>query len=57
MFPVWAKGLAGALVGAGCGYLLYRFVGCRTGTCPLTSNWPISTLYGSAVGAVLGAML
>jgi hypothetical protein len=30
------------------------FVGCRTGTCPLTSNVWTASLYGAFVGAVAG---
>jgi hypothetical protein len=38
--------LAGAVIG-----LLYqRFVGCRTGTCPITSNRYIATIYGAVMG-------
>lgn len=45
----WLK-LAGLIVGAAGGYLYYYFVGCGTGTCPITSNpWRI-TLYGGIMG-------
>ncbi len=37
-------------VGAGVGLLYQRLVGCRTGTCPLTSHPVISTLYGAFMG-------
>ena len=40
----------GALVGFG----YYYFVGCQTGTCPLTSNPYIATAYGALVGLLLG---
>ncbi|MEE9463927.1 MAG: DUF6132 family protein [Bacteroidales bacterium] len=39
-----------AVIGAGVGYAYWRFVGCSTGTCPLTSNWTSSTLMGGLVG-------
>jgi len=42
--------LGGALVGFG----YYYFVGCQTGTCPLTSNPYISTAYGALVGFLFG---
>lgn len=39
--------------GAAAGFLYYRFVGCRTGACPLTGNPFIATLYGAALGFLL----
>ncbi len=43
--------IIGAIIGGGLGFAYYRFVGCSTGTCPLTSNPIISTVYGLVVGA------
>jgi hypothetical protein len=37
----------GALVGAGLGYAYYYFIGCNSGTCPITSNPYTSVIYGS----------
>ena len=42
------------LGGAVAGYLYYRVVGCRSGACPITSSPIISTLYGAAMGFLLG---
>lgn len=39
-----------SLVGAVVGFLYQRFVGCRTGTCAITSNPYVSTLYGAFIG-------
>lgn len=47
-----ARLIVGALVGAIAGYGIYRVIGCSTGTCPITSNPWISTLYGMLMGAV-----
>jgi len=43
----------GALAGGAIGYGIYRFVGCQTGACPLTSNPYIAV----AIYAVLGALI
>jgi hypothetical protein len=40
------------LTGALGGFLYYKFVGCYSGTCPITGNPMISTLYGAAIGFV-----
>lgn len=39
-----------SLVGGVVGFLYQRFVGCRTGTCAITSNPYVSTLYGAFIG-------
>lgn len=38
------------VIGAGVGLGYQHFIGCRTGTCPITSNPIISTLYGAVMG-------
>ena len=45
----------GVVVGGGLGFAFYKFVGCSSGTCPLTSNPYISSLYGSVVGALIAS--
>ncbi|MBI5730986.1 MAG: hypothetical protein HY963_07600 [Ignavibacteriales bacterium] len=39
---------AGAVLGFG----YYFFIGCRTGSCPITGSPYISTLYGALIGLV-----
>jgi hypothetical protein len=46
--------VVGALVGAAAGYAWYRLVGCASGACPITARWWTSTLYGAAMGGLLG---
>ena len=46
--------LVGGTIGGVLGFLYYRFVGCSTGSCPLTSNPYASTLYGIVLGALIG---
>jgi hypothetical protein len=41
------------LLGAAGGYAYYHFIGCATGTCPISSNPYISTGYGALLGLVL----
>lgn len=41
------------VAGAGLGFAYYYFIGCRTGTCPITGNPYISSLYGAFVGLIL----
>ncbi|MGA9119143.1 MAG: DUF6132 family protein, partial [Bacteroidota bacterium] len=36
------------------GFLYYYFIGCASGTCPITSNPYVSTLYGAGMGLLLG---
>jgi len=45
--------VVGGIVGAVLGFLYYRFVGCRTGACPLTGNPYISTIYGAVLGMLI----
>ncbi len=39
-------------IGAGLGFLYYIFIGCNSGSCPITSNPWSSILYGSIFGAL-----
>lgn len=43
-----------AAVGAVGGYLYYALVGCATGTCAITSDPVTSTLFGAAIGVLIG---
>jgi len=42
------------MLGAGAGAAYAHFIGCRTGTCPLTSNVWVAAIYGATIGGVLG---
>lgn len=44
--------IIGAVVGAIGGYLYYHYVGCASGTCPISSKPLISTLYGMLMGSL-----
>lgn len=45
--------LAGIAVGAIAGYSYYHFIGCTSGSCPITSQPLNSTAYGAVLGALL----
>lgn len=45
--------LIGVALGALAGYLYWKFVGCSSGTCAITSHPLNSTLYGAVLGGQL----
>lgn len=47
----------GAVVGGIAGFLFYRFVGCRTGSCMIASNPYLSTVYWAFLGALFANLL
>jgi hypothetical protein len=50
----WLRAAAVAAVGAVAGALYARYVGCNTGTCPLTSTVWGAASFGAFTGAVIG---
>ncbi len=42
--------IIGVLTGAIAGYMYYHFVGCASGSCPITSNPYMSVAYGALMG-------
>lgn len=51
---VTIAGFGAGMVG---GFLYWKYVGCASGTCPLTSNWMIMLVYGGVTGSLLGNMV
>lgn len=43
-----------SLIGFVGGYAYYYFIGCYNGTCPITSKWYTSSLYGMLIGIIAG---
>jgi hypothetical protein len=43
----------GVIAGGGLGFGWYKFVGCSSGACPLTSHPVISTIYGAVLGVLI----
>lgn len=50
----YAKLILFSLIGFIGGYLYYYFIGCYNGSCPITSKWYTSSLYGMLIGAIAG---
>ena len=36
------------------GFFYWKYVGCTSGTCSLTSNWQLTLLFGGLVGYFIG---
>lgn len=49
--------LLGACVGALGGFLYWKFIGCSTGSCPITSSPLMSTIWGATMGGLLFNLL
>ncbi len=47
------KILLGVFIGGAIGFAYYYFIGCKSGTCAITSSPVNSTLYGVVLGTLL----
>jgi hypothetical protein len=45
------------VLGAIGGFLYWKFVGCESGTCRIKSVWYWSSLWGAAMGYVIGDLI
>ncbi|ETA79438.1 DUF6132 family protein [Youngiibacter fragilis] len=45
--------VTGPIIGGVLGFLYYKIVGCRTGSCPITSSPVRSIIYGALMGLIL----
>ena len=45
--------VTGAVIGAVAGWLYWRYIGCASGSCPITARPLSSTIYGALMGALL----
>ena len=50
---IW-RTVAFAVGGAVLGFGYYKLVGCRSGSCPITSNPYASTFFGAVIGFLVG---
>jgi len=49
------RAIIGGAIGALVGFGIYKFVGCKTGACPLSGNPWIATILWALMGAVMAA--
>jgi hypothetical protein len=52
LHPIARKALFSA-IGGTAGYAYYYYIGCASGTCPISSNPYISVAYGALMGLVI----
>lgn len=45
--------ITGIILGLAGGFLYWRFVGCNSGSCAITSKWYMSSLFGGVFGYLL----
>lgn len=48
--------ILGGIIGAIAGYLYWRYIGCSTGTCPITASPINSSIYGIIIGILIGGL-
>lgn len=49
--------IVGAIGGGVGGYLYWYFIGCNSGTCPITSSPTMSVIWGAVMGSLLLSMI
>ena len=54
MTMIIARQILFVIIGGIAGYVVYKFVGCHSGTCPITSNPYMSIGYGALFGFLFG---
>jgi hypothetical protein len=55
-FQKYKRDLIGITLGAVAGFLYWKFVGCSSGTCMITSKPINSTLYGAVMGFLVAGI-
>ena len=56
LFQKYKRDLIGIIIGAIAGFLYWKFVGCSSGTCMITSKPINSTLYGALMGFLVAGI-
>jgi hypothetical protein len=52
---MWLRIVIGIVIGGIAGFLYYKLVGCRTGTCPITSSPFSSIVFGAIFGGLIAS--
>jgi hypothetical protein len=47
------RSFLGVLIGGTAGFLYYHFVGCNTGSCPITSHPYTTIIFGGLIGFIV----
>ena len=55
-FQKYKRDLIGITLGAVAGFLYWKFLGCSSGTCMITSKPINSTLYGAVMGFLVAGI-
>ncbi len=50
------RAVIGSIIGAAIGFAYYRFVGCSSGACPITSNPWGAAIYGAIMGFMIASI-
>lgn len=45
--------LIGIIIGIIGGFIYWKIIGCKSGTCPITSSWFLSSIYGGLMGGLI----
>nr|WP_320037932.1 DUF6132 family protein [uncultured Bacteroides sp.] len=53
IFTQYRLVLLGVVIGALGGYLYWLYIGCSSGSCPITSSPLLSSLWGAVMGGLL----
>ncbi len=54
---LWIYRILFVIAGGIAGYIYWLKVGCSSGTCPITSQWHNTTLYGGVMGYLVGDLV
>ncbi len=52
-FNKYKLAIIGVIIGALAGFLYWKYVGCSSGSCPITSSPLNMTLFGAVMGGLL----